>query len=75
MEVRKWHVYLADLNPKIGTEPREVRPMVVVKTDLLNSSLDHHMSYYDQCAGRGPGLKSPSANGGSRAEAAVRCNG
>lgn len=37
MEVRKWHVYLADLNPKIGTEPGKVRPVVVVQTDLLNS--------------------------------------
>lgn len=38
MEVRKWHVYLADLNPKIGTEPGKVRPVVVVQTDLLNST-------------------------------------
>ncbi|MBI5166256.1 MAG: type II toxin-antitoxin system PemK/MazF family toxin [candidate division NC10 bacterium] len=38
MEVKKWHVYLADLNPKIGTEPGKVRPVVVVQTDLLNST-------------------------------------
>ena len=36
MEIRKWHVYLADLNPRIGTEPGKVRPVVVVQTDLLN---------------------------------------
>lgn len=36
MEIRKGHVYTADLNPQIGTEPGKVRPVVVVQTDLLN---------------------------------------
>jgi len=36
MEIKKWHVYLVDLNPRIGTEPGKVRPVVVVQTDLLN---------------------------------------
>ena len=36
MEIKKWHVYLADLNPHMGTEPGKVRPVVVVQTDLLN---------------------------------------
>ncbi len=36
MQIKKWYVYLADLNPKIGTEPGKVRPVVVVQTDLLN---------------------------------------
>lgn len=36
MEIRKGHVYIADLNPRIGTEPGKVRPVVVVQTDLLN---------------------------------------
>ena len=36
MEIRKGHVYTADLNPHIGTEPGKVRPVVVVQTDLLN---------------------------------------
>jgi mRNA interferase MazF len=36
MEIRKWSVYLADLNPRRGTEPGKVRPVVVVQTDLLN---------------------------------------
>lgn len=36
MRIRKFHVYLADLNPRIGTEPGKVRPVVVVQTDLLN---------------------------------------
>ena len=29
-------VWLADLNPQIGTEPGKVRPVIVVQTNLLN---------------------------------------
>ena len=38
MEIRKWHCYLADLNPRFGTEPGKERPVVVVQTDLLNEA-------------------------------------
>ena len=38
MEIRKWNVYLADLNPRFGTEPGKTRPVVVVQTDLLNNN-------------------------------------
>lgn len=38
MRIRKFHVYLADLNPRMGTEPGKVRPVVVVQTDLLNDT-------------------------------------
>ncbi len=41
MEIRKWNVYLANLNPRVGTEPGKTRPVVVVQTDLLN---DQHPS-------------------------------
>ena len=41
MTIKKFHVYLADLNPRIGTEAGKVRPVVVVQTDLLNN---HHPS-------------------------------
>ena len=37
MEIKKWNVYLADLNPRFGTEPRKTRPVVVVQTNLLNN--------------------------------------
>ncbi|OGP26873.1 MAG: hypothetical protein A2038_01010 [Deltaproteobacteria bacterium GWA2_57_13] len=30
------HLYVADLNPRFGTEPGKVRPVVVVQTDALN---------------------------------------
>ena len=38
MTIRKFHLYLADLNPRRGTEPGKVRPVVVVQTDLLNNT-------------------------------------
>jgi mRNA interferase MazF len=41
VEIKKWNVYLADLNPRMGTEPGKARPVVVVQTDLLNN---HHPS-------------------------------
>ena len=36
MEIKKWHVYLGDLKPPMGTEPGKIRPVVVVQTDLIN---------------------------------------
>ena len=36
MKIKKFHLYLADLNPRFGAEPGKVRPVVVVQTDLLN---------------------------------------
>ena len=32
------HLYVADLNPRFGTEPGKIRPVVVVQTDALNRS-------------------------------------
>lgn len=37
MKIEKFHIYLADLNPQMGTEPGKVRPVVVIQTDLLNN--------------------------------------
>ena len=36
MKIRKGDVFLADLEPRRGTEPGKVRPVVVVQTNLLN---------------------------------------
>jgi mRNA interferase MazF len=30
-------IWIADLNPQIGTEPGKTRPVLVIQTDLLNS--------------------------------------
>lgn len=38
MKARRGVVYLADLNPRLGTEPGKVRPVVVIQTDLLNDA-------------------------------------
>jgi mRNA interferase MazF len=36
MKIKKFHIYLADVNPRFGAEPGKVRPVVVIQTDLLN---------------------------------------
>ena len=38
MTAKKWHLYLADLNPRFGTEPGKLRPVVVIQTQLLNEA-------------------------------------
>ena len=37
MTIKKYNVYVADLNPQHKAEPGKVRPVVVVQTDLLNN--------------------------------------
>ncbi|MGV3766329.1 MAG: type II toxin-antitoxin system PemK/MazF family toxin [Chitinophagaceae bacterium] len=34
--MRQFEVWLANLEPAIGTEPGKTRPVVIVQTDLLN---------------------------------------
>lgn len=34
--MKKFEVWVADLNPRVGTEAGKVRPVVVVQTNLLN---------------------------------------
>ena len=36
MEIRQFEIWLADLNPCIGTESGKTRPVIIVQTDLLN---------------------------------------
>lgn len=35
--IKRFDVWIADLNPKSGTEPGKIRPVVIVQTDLLNN--------------------------------------
>jgi mRNA interferase MazF len=35
--MKKYEVWVADLNPQRGTEPGRVRPVVIVQTNFLNS--------------------------------------
>ena len=41
MKVKQYEIWIADLNPTIGTEPGKIRPVIIVQTDLLNK---HHSS-------------------------------
>jgi mRNA interferase MazF len=36
MQVKRFEIWLADLNPQIGTEPGKTRPVLIVQTNLLN---------------------------------------
>ena len=41
MKTKQYEIWIADLNPTIGTEPGKIRPVIIVQTDLLNK---HHPS-------------------------------
>jgi len=36
MSIKQFEIWIADLNPQIGTEPGKTRPVLIVQTDLLN---------------------------------------
>lgn len=36
MKAKQYEIWIADLNPQIGTEPGKTRPVLIVQTDLLN---------------------------------------
>lgn len=36
MLINQFEIWIADLNPKIGTEPGKTRPVLTVQTNLLN---------------------------------------
>lgn len=36
MNIRQFEIWIADLNPRMGTEAGKIRPVIVVQTDLLN---------------------------------------
>ena len=38
MKVKQYELWIADLNPRIGTKTGKIRPVVVVQTNLLNKS-------------------------------------
>lgn len=51
MRARRGVLYLADLNPRAGTKPGKVRPVLVVQTDLLNEA-GHPSTWVLPCATR-----------------------
>lgn len=36
MSIKQYEIWIADLNPQIGTEPGKTRPVLIIQTDLLN---------------------------------------
>ena len=36
MQINQYEIWIADLNPQIGTEAGKSRPVVIVQTNLLN---------------------------------------
>lgn|SRR3989338_1080632 len=48
MDIRHGHLYLADLNPRYGSEPGKLRPVLVIQTDLLNTQ-DHPSTWILPC--------------------------
>ncbi len=36
MQINQYEIWIADLNPQIGTEPEKTRPVLIVQTNLLN---------------------------------------
>ena len=37
MKIKQFELWIADLNPRMGTESGKVRPVLIVQTDLLNA--------------------------------------
>jgi mRNA interferase MazF len=36
MLIKQFEIWIADLNPQIGTEPGKTRPVIVIQSNLLN---------------------------------------
>lgn len=51
MKIEHGRLYLADLSPRMGTEPGKVRPVLVIQTDLLNE-VEHPSTWVLPCTTR-----------------------
>lgn len=51
MQIRHGYLYLADLNPRQGTEAGKTRPVMVVQTDHLNE-VNHPSTWILPCTTR-----------------------
>lgn len=75
MKIRRGSLYLADLNPRLGTEAGKTRPVLVIQTDLLNQA-KHPSTWILPCTTRLAGenlLRVPLPKGiaGNRQECEV----
>lgn len=37
MKIKQYEIWIADLNPRFGTETGKTRPVIIIQTDLLNA--------------------------------------
>ncbi len=37
MKIKQFEIWIADLNPQIGTEPGKTRPVLIIQNNLLNN--------------------------------------
>ena len=51
MKIRRGVLYLADLEPALGTEAGKLRPVLVIQTDLLNG-VGHPSTWVLPCTSR-----------------------
>jgi mRNA interferase MazF len=51
VKIRRGLLYLADLNPRRGSEPGKIRPVLVIQTDLLNET-QHPSTWVLPCTTR-----------------------
>ncbi len=75
MKIRRGSLYLADLDPRRGTEPGKIWPVLVIQTDLLNQA-GHPSTWILPCTTRLAGenlLRVPVPRGaaGARQECEV----
>lgn len=40
MNIKRYEIYYADLNPTIGSEIKKVRPVIVISQDAMNNYLE-----------------------------------
>ena len=40
MNIKRYEIYLADLNPTIGSEIKKIRPVVIISQDEMNIFLE-----------------------------------
>ncbi|PIT99482.1 MAG: type II toxin-antitoxin system PemK/MazF family toxin [Bdellovibrionales bacterium CG10_big_fil_rev_8_21_14_0_10_45_34] len=51
MKIRHGWLYIADLNPRYGSEPGKMRPALVIQTNLLNET-NHPSTWVLPCTTR-----------------------
>jgi mRNA interferase MazF len=75
VKAQRGTLYLADLSPRLGTEPGKIRPVLVIQSDLLNET-GHPSTWVLPCTTRLSGenllrVPLPRGIGGNRQDCEV----